>query len=500
MKYTESLQVERDRCNAEKNGVCAGSAQEVHPEKSQEDVAAERRLRLKIDLAIVPLVSLLYLFCFIDRTNIGNAKIAGLEKDLGLHGYDFNIALTCFAVTYVVCEAPATIFCKLIGPGWFIPGSTVAFGIVAIATGLVQNRTQLFAMRALLGIFESGMMPGAAYYLSRWYRRAELAFRLSFYIATAAFSGAFGGLLASAILKLPSIGTLHGWRMIFVIEGVITVVLGILSFFLLTDRPETARWLTADERRLASDRVVAERVASKQLLDKIDRVKLKRGLTNPVVLATGAMFFMNTITVGGLAFFLPTILATIYPKASVVQQQLYTVAPYMVATTFVVALCGLSWWLDKRQIILIFVALPVITAYTMFSSTMDSHVRYAAAFLVASTTFVPGALTNAQVSANVVSDTSRSIAIAINTFFAAIAAILSIWVWLPFDAPFFRIGNGVNLATSILWVLIGSAILSWMHYDNKRRQVAEGEDMLTGLTEQEIEDLEWKHPDFRWKP
>ncbi|KAJ4417860.1 hypothetical protein N0V82_005917 [Gnomoniopsis sp. IMI 355080] len=351
-----------------------------------------------------------------------NARIAGLEHDLGLQGYDFNIALTCFTVTYALCEIPAAICCKWLGPGWFIPGCTVAFGLAAIATGLVQTRAQLLAVRSLLGIFESGLFPGIAYYMSRWYCRAELSFRLSFYVATAALAGAFGGLLASTILNLPEFGGLHGWRMIFIIEGIITVGIGVLGLILLTDRPETARWLTSEEQRLAVDRIVAERVETKALLDKIDAVRLERGLTNPVVLGTAALFFMNTFTVQGLAFFLPTIVASIYPDASVQQQQLYTVAPYLIGGFFTLALCGISWWLDRRQIIIILAAIPVLVAYAMFLSTLNAHIRYAAAFLVATTCFVSGALVNAQVSANVDSDTSRSIAIGVNVFVASFGA------------------------------------------------------------------------------
>ena len=104
------------------------------------------------------------------------------------------------------------------------------------------------------------MLPGIAYYLSRWYRRGELAFRLSMYIVMAPLAGAFGGLLASAILSLDHFGSLHSWRMIFAIEGIITICLSLISFFTLTDRPATARWLTQEEKDLAIARVKSERV------------------------------------------------------------------------------------------------------------------------------------------------------------------------------------------------------------------------------------------------
>ena len=163
------------------------------------------------------------------------------------------------------------------------------------------------------------MLPGIAYYLSRWYRRSELAFRLSLYIVMAPLAGAFGGLLASAILTLDHFGGLHSWRMIFAIEGIITVCLSLIGFFTLTDRPASARWLTQEEKDLAIARVKSERVGSTEVLDKIDFPKLKKGLMSPVVIATSFIFLLDNITVQGLAFFAPTIVKTIYPEASVVR-------------------------------------------------------------------------------------------------------------------------------------------------------------------------------------
>lgn len=171
------------------------------------------------------------------------------------------------------------------------------------------------------------MLPGIAYYLSRWYRRSELAFRLSLYIVAAPLAGAFGGLLASAILTLDHFGSLHTWRIIFGIEGLITCLLSLIGFLTLTDRPATARWLSQEEKDLAIARVKSERVGTTEVLDAIDIKKLFRGIMSPVTLATSFIFLLDNITVQGLAFFAPTIVKTIYPNASVVSQQLHTVPP-----------------------------------------------------------------------------------------------------------------------------------------------------------------------------
>ncbi|KAJ9142506.1 MFS general substrate transporter [Pleurostoma richardsiae] len=466
----------------------------------QIDRAAERRLRTKIDLYIVPTVSLLYLFCFIDRANVGNAKIAGLEKDLGLEGYDYNIVLTVFYISYIIFEIPSNILCKWIGPGWYLPATTLCFGISSIGTAFVHNRAQMCGVRFLLGIFEAGMLPGIAYYLSRWYRRAELAFRLSLYMVMAPLAGAFGGLLASGILKLSHFGGLHTWRMIFGIEGIITIGLAVIGFFTLTDRPATARWLTPEERDLAIARVKSERVATTEVLDKIDKIKLWRGISCPVTLGIAAVFLLNNVTVQGLAFFAPTIVKTIYPHDSVVRQQLYTVPPYIVGAFFTVLFPTVSWRLDKRQIVIALSAPLTMAGYIMFLASENAHVRYGATFLIASSAFVLGPMSNAQVSANVVSDTARTSGIAMNVMFGNIGGLVATWSFLPWDGPNYHIGNGLNLATSSSILILASGLLVWMAADNKKRENRSIEEELTGMDQKEIQDLDWKHPAFRWRP
>ena len=182
---------------------------------------------------------------------LGNARLADFEKDLHLVKYDYNAILSVFYISYIIFEIPANLVCKYMGPGWFIPATTLGFGICSICTAFCNNKASVSAVRFLLGLFEAGMLPGIAYYMSRWYRRSELAFRLSLYIVMAPLAGAFGGLLASGILKLDHFGSLHKWRMIFAIEGIITIILSLIGFFTLTDRPETAKWLSPDEKAMA---------------------------------------------------------------------------------------------------------------------------------------------------------------------------------------------------------------------------------------------------------
>ncbi|KFH44059.1 putative transporter -like protein [Hapsidospora chrysogenum ATCC 11550] len=466
------------------------------------DRRAERRLRNKIDLMIMPTICLLYLFCFIDRANIGNARIAGMDMDLGMKGFDYNATLSMFYVSYIVFEMPSNVLCKWMGPGWFLPLLTVLFGICSIGSGLVQTVPQMMGVRFLLGMFEAGMLPGIAYYLSRWYRRSELTFRLGLYLVNGPLAGAFGGLLASAILQLDRVGGVTGWRMIFVIEGIVTVGLGIIGFFTLTDRPESARWLSHEEKKLSEERVRSERVAQTKVLDKMDKKKLWLGIFNPITISTSWIFLFCNVTVQGLGFFLPTIVRTIYPTHSLTEQQLYTVPPYAVGSFVTLLLPFISWRMDRRQLFMILSSPLGMIGYIVFLSTTNQSARYGATFLIASSAFSLGALTNSQVSANVVSDTARSSAIGLNVMFGNIGGLISTWSFLPFDGPNYPIGNGLNLGTQSGTLILASIMLLWMKRDNVRRERVEPEELvrLQNMSASEQEDLDWKHPSFRWRP
>lgn len=364
-----------------------------------------------------------------------------------------------------------------------------------------QCISSTYAVRFLPGIFEAGMLPGIAYYLSRWYRHDELTFRLSLYMVMTPLTGAFGGLLASAILKLSHFGSLTHWRMIFIVEGIITTGLGLVSLLTLTDRPSTARWLTEEEKDLAIARIKSERIASTEVLDRFDRKKILKGLFSPVTLAIGMVFLLAGVSSQGLAVFLPTIVKTVYPKASPVSLQPHTVPPCVVGAFTSTVVPFMSYKFNRRQIFFIIAAPTIIIGYGLLVDTnvTGAHVRYGATFLIMSSIFVYGSMTNAQVSANIVSDTARA-AIGGNTMFGNVGGLISMWSYLPFDAPAFRIGNSLNLATSSLILVISVSLLVWMVADNKKRDRTDATEKLSGMSQLEIQDLEWKHPGFRWKP
>jgi MFS family permease len=208
----------------------------------------------------------------IDRTNIGNARIQGMEKDLHLQGYRFNWVLTTFYIAYTIVEIPSNIVLKKIGAKIWLPILTVCFGIVCVGTAFTKTFAQLIFLRFLLGLTEGGMMPGTSYYLSCFYKRDELLFRIGVFATSASLAGAFGGLLATGLTKIPKWGSegseLHTWRNIFFFEGFITIIVGMIAPKFLPRHPGDCKFLNDKEKMIALQRLAIEHDVSPTIITK----------------------------------------------------------------------------------------------------------------------------------------------------------------------------------------------------------------------------------------
>ena len=191
------------------------------------------------------------------RINISNALTLNLPRDLALTGPEPNVALTIFFVPYVLFEIPSNILMKKFRPHIWLSGCIFSFGVIMLCQGFVSNYSGILATRFFLGLVESGIFPGSFYLISVWYRFEEAQTRFTFYWCSVIIAGAFGGLLASAIAKMDGIQGLANWRWIFILEGLLTISVGVLAFFCLSDFPKDAKWLSPEERQYVVDRTGA---------------------------------------------------------------------------------------------------------------------------------------------------------------------------------------------------------------------------------------------------
>jgi MFS family permease len=183
------------------------------------DHQAERNLVRKLDRCIVPTVMIAYLLCFLDRTNIGNARLFGLEQELGLVGSQYQVAVAILFVPYVLVEVPSNLILKKFTPSKWLAFITVGWGIVSTLTGVVHSYAGLLVVRVLLGLLEGGLFPGLTVYLTLFYTKKEIALRIGYLFVSSALAGACGGLLAYGIGFMDGVAGQSGWRWVFILEG-----------------------------------------------------------------------------------------------------------------------------------------------------------------------------------------------------------------------------------------------------------------------------------------
>ncbi|KAJ3328714.1 hypothetical protein HDU93_001367 [Gonapodya sp. JEL0774] len=225
-------------------------------------VEEEAKVVSKLDRYIMPFVCLLYLANYLDRGNMGNAKVAntdtkesGMLYDLNMSQLDYNFALGIFFLGYCIGEIPCNFFLKHWGARKWFARILITWGIFAMCLGAVQNYAGMLAVRFLFGVAEAGFFPGMTFYFIIFYRPFERARRVSWLYTMSPSASAFSGLLATAIAYMDRKGGVAGWRWIFIIEGIPSVLLGVVTLFYLPDYPSNAWFLNEREKYIAINRL-----------------------------------------------------------------------------------------------------------------------------------------------------------------------------------------------------------------------------------------------------
>ncbi|KAG6552270.1 hypothetical protein Mapa_006121 [Marchantia paleacea] len=459
--------------------------------------AAERALIRKIDLRLIPYLSFLYLLSFLDRANIGNAKIAGLVPDLHMTDQQYLWTLTAFFFPYAFFEVPSNILLKRLKPSVWIPTIMMAWGTCMTLMGLVKNFEGLLSARFFLGVAEAGLYPGVSYYLSCWYKKREFGFRAAIFFSAATVSGAFGGLLAAAISKMDGVGNLPGWAWIFILEGLVTVLAGFASFWLVPDFPDTATFLTADERAFTIARLQADDQLSAGHFEAFNLSRLWNAWKDwktPVVIV------INLGAVGPLyafSLFLPSIIKELGYTST--HAQLLSVPPYVVACFFTVLIGYTGDKYGQRGIHSVVCLTVSLTGYLLnVIPSSGAGVRYAGVFLAAAGLYP--AITNniAWIANNVEGSYKRGILMATAISFGNIQGVVSSNIYRARDAPHYLLGHTVVMV--YLLVSVSACVVFWLALgaENRKRDRGERKYRIKTGTEQEKLELGDMHPEFRY--
>ncbi|KAF1988760.1 MFS general substrate transporter [Aulographum hederae CBS 113979] len=458
----------------------------------------EKALLRKLDLRLLPAVSVLYLLSFLDRSNVANARIEGLANDLGMTGNQYLTGLTLYFIGYVLFEIPCNIVLKRTTPRFWLPTLTIAWGIVATLMGVTQNLAGFFVVRFFLGATESGLFPGVVYYLSLWYKRSERQYRISVFFSAASLAGAFGGILAYGIAHMRNVGGYAGWRWIFILEGLLTIVVAFAAYFFISNYPNTTKWLSDDERSFIHERLKADSDATRD--EHFTWQNVFTAFRDPKCWLYGLSFHTMSLPLYTLSLFLPSIIRDLGYTAA--NAQLLTIPPYALATILTVIFAIVSEKYHRRAPFIMFSSSLAIIGYIILiansNPTKHPGVSYVGVFFAAAGIYPSTALVLSWPANNVSGQTKRATSNAMQISIGNLGAVLGTQLYRPATAPRYLLGHGFALGYLGCNIIV-VGILWWvLSRENRRRDVIEG--VAAAGYKNVTEEEEWKgDEDIRWR-
>ncbi|KAI1322881.1 retrograde regulation protein 2 [Xylariaceae sp. FL0255] len=447
--------------NLEHNGL--GS----HTEK-QEDVQVtptveeEQAIIKKLDTNLLPAIFLIYSLSVLDRSNLGNAHVAGLDQSIGLVGNDYSILGSVFYVTYIVFQFGAA--------GWkAFPAHIWVFCIVVLfATfstlqAAVHNFGGLLALRLLLGASEA-LYAGLPVYLSYFYPRHKVGFRQGIFLSGSALANAYGGALGYAITHIKS-SRIEPWRILFLVEGLPTFIMAIVAFFCFPDDIDSARFLTDRQKS-----VLKQMRSRNETIDE-EHVGLRvkdflAAFTDWKSYLTGLMYFGCNVSFASLPLFVPTIIAEIGTFSSIEANGL-SAPPYLLTFFLIIITSFISDRLRMRGPFVVFFAIVSAVGFLLLATTKDAIPRYLGVYL-AITIFVSVSLLLAWASNIHATESKRAGGFAIFAALGQAGPLLGTNIFPASEAPYYRKGSFVSFAFCLLVAIVAAIFSLLLHLENKK--------------------------------
>ncbi|GAB7364660.1 hypothetical protein MBLNU230_g5462t1 [Neophaeotheca triangularis] len=468
------------------------------------DDAETKRILRKVDFRLIPMLTLLYVLAFLDRSNIGNAKIAGMNEELGLSGSQYNIALTVFFFPYALLEVPSNIVLKLMKPSLWITIMMVSWGVVMTLQGIVQDYHGLVATRVMLGVTEAGFFPAATYLLTEWYCRFEIQTRLAVFFSAASMAGAFSGLLAFALEKMDGIGGLSGWRWIYIIDEVSR-----LSW----SAPWSMSWFPT-RLQLAASLLNGKKILSRGGSPMIrvlllEKCRVARNITLVVILKAALsewriylaviVYWGNSICLYGFTYSAPTIVQDLgYTSANA---QLLTIPIYFLG---VCSTIFFSWLADRYQTRWPFIIIPYSVAALAFTALLAipqpriPGLTYAFLFAIPAGVYPPLIGILSWVGNNLAPSWKRAVGMALLISIGNLGGAIGSNIFLAEQAPQYWLGYGLALGMLVA-AICATLVLRWSYgHTNKKRDRLDEHQIRAEFSEEQLLAMGDKSPLYRY--
>ncbi|KAI9670888.1 MAG: hypothetical protein M1817_003773 [Caeruleum heppii] len=443
--------------------------------------AEARKLIHRIDRRLVTTCGVMYCISLMDRTNLSAAAIAGMTRELRLDiGFRYSIVGLVFFITYIIFQPPCTVIVRKGGPRNVLAAITLAWGVVMIGMGFTKNWTQLLALRLILGIFEAGFFPGCVYLLSTWYVRYDMQKRYSVFYLIGSLASALAGILAYGLMQMQGLAGLGGWRWIFIMEGIITCLIGIAGYWLLVDFPDKAHksWRFLNDREI---RFIINRVNKDRGDAAVEPFSMARFLvagTDVKIWGFALIFFCITTVSYAIAYFLPIILRNGLGY-SVAAAQCLVAPPYAFAA---IVMYGTAWVGDKYHLrgpILIFNAVLALIGLPIMGFHKSNAVRYFGVFLTTAGANANIPASMAYQANNIRGQWKRAFCSASLVGLGGVGGIAGLLVFRSQDAPNYIPGIYACIACNLLIILLVACLSAYFVMANKR--AARGGKLIEGL-------------------
>ncbi|KAJ9668395.1 hypothetical protein H2201_001443 [Coniosporium apollinis] len=432
--------------------------------------AEQRKIIHRVDRRLVTTVGIMYCISLMDRTNLSAAALAGMTRELRMvTGYGYSIVTLVFFISYIIFQPPATVTVRKVGPRVFLSLITLLWGSVMIGMGFVKDWGTLAGLRFILGILEAGFFPSCVYLLSTWYTRFEVGKRYSCFYVLGCVASACAGILAFGLMQLNGRAGLTGWRWIFVIEGVITCVIGIVGYWALVGFPDDAHksfmFLNERETKMIMARVQADRGDAHT--EPFALGKFMRGGKDIKIWGYALIFFGTTTISYALAYFMPIILRE-NMGFSIGASQCLVAPPYAFAG---IVMYIVSWIGDKYHIrgpIIVFNMLLAVIGLPIMGFHKNAGVRYFGVFLVTAGANANVPATMAYQANNIRGQWKRAFCSATLVGFGGIGGIAGSLVFRTQDRPTYYPGIYACIACTIMNMIIVGLLTIRFRIQNKR--------------------------------
>ncbi|KXJ87475.1 major facilitator superfamily domain-containing protein [Microdochium bolleyi] len=460
----------------------------------------EARILKKLDRRIIPMCCWIYLMNFMDRVGIGNARLFGLEEDLGLVGDQYQIAVSILFVTYCLFETPSNLIIKRLQPARYIAGLLFFWGLVASFTGFVNSFGPLVACRLLLGTFEAGLFPGIMLYLTMFYHKKHISLRNAYFYSISAISGAVGGLVAYGIGFMDNDGAgtagWRAWRWILTINGIPTVLTALVVPLVLPNSPETAKFLTPeDQKNLVYFRSVEiGQTKSGQELHKED---VMAGVKDWKIWALSVAQFCSHSVLYSFSVFLPTIIKGMGQWTDA-QVQALTVPVYFVGFVTYLTTAHISDRTQQRGLFCMLGGVVMIVGYVMLIVNHSVALSFTGCFFVAAGLWTGSGAGMAWITVNQPRYGKRAFASGIFITIGNSAGVASPFLFSNATAPTFVPGYAASIGMLALAFCIHLYVHLHFKRMNKRKLEGKEDWRIEGKSEEEIAEMGEDNPRYMY--